>query len=94
MNIDVIINGKPRSIEGGISLLSLLKLLDIDPGRVAIEYNRDIVERDQFGSVCLKENDKLEIITFVGGGAVGPEGHTLRFAQRGAIGAERRDCLR
>lgn len=87
MNINVIINGKPRSIEGGISLLSLLRLLNIDPGRVAIEYNRDIVERNQFGSICLKEDDKLEIITFVGGGTVGPEGHIRRFAQRGAIGS-------
>jgi len=67
-NINVIINGKPHDIEEGISILSLLRLLDIDPGRVAIEYNRDIVERDRFSSIHLRENDRLEIINFVGGG--------------------------
>ena len=69
MNINVTINGKIQSISAGMSLLSLLKFLDIDPSRIAVEYNREIIDRTQFGSVYLKESDGLEIITFVGGGS-------------------------
>ncbi len=68
MNINVTINGKIQSISAEMSLLSLLKFLDIDPSRIAVEYNREIIDRTQFGSVYLKESDGLEIITFVGGG--------------------------
>ena len=76
MNINITINGKTKSISGGISLLSLLKLLDINPEQVAIEYNRVIMDKNQFDSIYLKENDSLEIITFVGGGQC-----FFRFAQ-------------
>jgi len=50
--------------------MSLLKFLDINPGRVAVEYNKEIIDKGQYDSVRLKENDNLEIITFVGGGNV------------------------
>lgn len=68
MNINIIVNGKAQSISEGASLLTLFKLLDINPGQVAVEYNRDIIDKNQFDSIYLKENDSLEIITFVGGG--------------------------
>ena len=68
MDINVTINGKTESIAAGISLQSLLKLLGIQSERVAIEYNREIIDRNQFDALHLKEDDRLEIITFVGGG--------------------------
>ncbi len=68
MDINVMINGKTESIAAGISLQSLLKLLGIKSERVAIEYNREIIDRNQFDALHLKEGDRLEIITFVGGG--------------------------
>ena len=68
MDINVTINGKTESIAAGISLQSLLKLLGIQSERVAIEYNREIIDRNQFDALHLKEGDRLEIITFVGGG--------------------------
>ncbi len=68
MNISVMINGKPDNIPEGTSLLTLLKNLDIDPGRVAVEHNMEIVNKTNFDNTVLKENDTLEIITFVGGG--------------------------
>ena len=68
MNIIITVNGKNHNVSAGLSILSLLKLLDINPSQVAIEYNREIIDRGQFGSICLKERDNLEIITFVGGG--------------------------
>jgi len=68
MDINVTINGKTESIAAGMSLQSLLKLLGIKSERVAIEYNREIIDRNQFDALHLKEGDRLEIITFVGGG--------------------------
>lgn len=68
MDINVIINGKTERITAGMSLQSLLKLLGIKSERVAIEYNREIIDRNQFDALQLKEGDRLEIITFVGGG--------------------------
>ena len=62
------INGKTERIAAGLSLQSLLELLGIKPERVAIEYNREIIDRNQFDVLHLKEGDRLEIITFVGGG--------------------------
>ena len=55
-------------IREGTSLLTLLENLDIDPGRVAVEYNMEIVHKSDFNDTVLKDNDTLEIITFVGGG--------------------------
>ena len=68
VDINVTINGKTESVAAGISLKSLLILLGIKSERVAIEYNREIIDRDQFDVLHLKEGDRLEIITFVGGG--------------------------
>ncbi len=68
MDINVIINGKTERITAEMSLQSLLKLLGIKSERVAIEYNREIIDRNQFDALQLKEGDRLEIITFVGGG--------------------------
>jgi len=68
MDINVTINGKTESIAAGISLQSLLKLFGIQSERVAIEYNREIIDRNQFDALQMKEGDRLEIITFVGGG--------------------------
>ncbi|MBI5755787.1 MAG: sulfur carrier protein ThiS [Nitrospirae bacterium] len=66
--MNVTINGESRIVPEGTSVLSLLKMLDIDPGRVAIEYNMEIVNKSDFNDTVVKENDRLEIITFVGGG--------------------------
>lgn len=68
MSISVLINGQSNNITEGTSLLTLLEKLDIDPGRVAVEYNMEIVSKSDFNNTVLKENDTLEIITFVGGG--------------------------
>ena len=68
MNISIMINGKPDNVPEGTSLLTLLDNLDIDTGRVAVEHNMEIVNKNDFNDTVLKENDTLEIITFVGGG--------------------------
>ena len=68
VNISVMINGMLNNVPEGTSLLTLLEKLDIDTGRVAVEYNMEIVNKSDFNDTVLKDNDTLEIITFVGGG--------------------------
>lgn len=62
------VNGEKREIAEGLTIAQLLEELNIRPGRVVIELNRDIVSREAYGSAILKEGDALEIVHFVGGG--------------------------
>ena len=68
MDMRIKVNGKEYSIREGTSILSLLNKLNIDPSRVVVEYNKEIIERNDLGNILLKDKDSLEIITFVGGG--------------------------
>jgi thiamine biosynthesis protein ThiS len=62
------INGEDHEIGAGLSLGALLEQLQIRPGRVVVERNRDIVPREAYGATLLAEGDILEIVHFVGGG--------------------------
>lgn len=62
------LNGEEREIGDGRSVAQLLEELQIRPGRVVIELNREIISRDSHGSTLLHEGDALEIVHFVGGG--------------------------
>ncbi|MGE5819941.1 MAG: sulfur carrier protein ThiS [Deltaproteobacteria bacterium] len=68
MKIVININGEQKEIIEGSSIAQLLEELNIRPGRVVIELNRDIVAREAYGSAILKQGDTLEIVHFVGGG--------------------------
>ena len=63
------INGKPRDYEGPPALPDLLKALDVDRRRVAIGRNGEVLERDAYDHVVLKDGDRIEIVHMVGGGA-------------------------
>ena len=62
------INGEEREIAQGLTVARLLEEMQIRPGRVVVELNRDIVAREAHMSTLLKEGDMLEIVHFVGGG--------------------------
>ena len=62
------INGEPKDVVDGISIGQLLEELQIRPGRVVIELNRDIVPRETLSQTKLAPGDTLEIVHFVGGG--------------------------
>jgi thiamine biosynthesis protein ThiS len=66
--VKVRINGEEKEIVDGLSVARLLEELQIRPGRVVVELNRDIISRDTHGSTMLNEGDALEIVHFVGGG--------------------------
>jgi thiamine biosynthesis protein ThiS len=67
MTIEV--NGESRKIEDGQTVAALLKDLDIRADRVAVELNLEILNRSDFETRGLREGDRLEILSFIGGGA-------------------------
>jgi thiazole synthase len=68
-DVRVTLNGKPRTVADGLTLLDLLKQLDVQPTRVVIEHNREIRRRDDFEKTRVHAGDELELVYFVGGGA-------------------------
>lgn len=65
MNITV--NGEAASIDP-LSVQEYLVSMGIDPRRVAVELNREILPRPEYPGTLLNEGDNLEIVHFVGGG--------------------------
>lgn len=64
------INGREEEIKNGRKLLEVLNDKNIKPEVVAVELNGEVVERDDYDKVEIKENDSLEFVYFMGGGAV------------------------
>ncbi|HOM02112.1 MAG TPA: sulfur carrier protein ThiS [Acetivibrio sp.] len=64
----ITLNGKQTEVNDGISLTQLIRSKGLEPESIVIEYNRSILQREEWESVVLKENDKLEVLRFVGGG--------------------------
>lgn len=66
--IGLLINGRSVELPGPTALLAYLEQLGVDPRVVAIEHNGEIVERAAYGSVTLRDGDRVEIVRMVGGG--------------------------
>ncbi|HEY3245293.1 MAG TPA: sulfur carrier protein ThiS [Phycisphaerae bacterium] len=64
----VLLNGEERDFRGVTSLRDLLRELGIPPLRVAVERNEELVPRTEYDATLLQDDDRLEIVTFVGGG--------------------------
>ena len=65
----IALNGEPYEVAGPMSLTALLAQLNIDPRRVAVEHNLDVVKRGNYDSTQIQEGDQIEIVNFVGGGS-------------------------
>ena len=65
----LIINGEDREFCTLLTVAALLAELGMKPDRVAVELNRDLVPRERWDKTPLSDNDKLEIVHFIGGGA-------------------------
>lgn len=65
---EVTVNGERRSFPVHTTLLDVVKLLNLEPERVAIEYNRAILKRELWSSTAIDHNAEIEIVQFVGGG--------------------------
>lgn len=66
--IRVRVNGEDRELPAGLSVVELLERLDLEPGLVVVERNREILERARYGGVPVEQGDTLELVHFVGGG--------------------------
>jgi len=66
--IEIVVNGQARLVPAGCTLQELLVWLDVDPARVALELNREIVQRQAWGQTTVGLGATLEIVQFVGGG--------------------------
>jgi thiamine biosynthesis protein ThiS len=64
----VLVNGDEKDFDTETSLAELVERLDLPALRIAIELNREVVRRSVWGSTMLKDDDRIEIVHFVGGG--------------------------
>lgn len=64
----IVLNGEDREAPPDITVLALLETLGVVPGRVAVELNRDVLRRVDFGRRTLRDGDRIELVQFVGGG--------------------------
>ncbi|MEX0828807.1 MAG: sulfur carrier protein ThiS [Nitrospirales bacterium] len=62
------INGKVENLDVS-TVMDVLKTKDIDPQLVAVEVNTQMIDQENLSTTSLKENDKLEFLFFMGGGA-------------------------
>ena len=66
--IKIYINGKEKIISAETNILELLKELNLQPDRVAVEINKNVIPKQEFSNYVLKDGDKIEVVRFVGGG--------------------------
>ena len=66
----VYINGDSKEIQGSPSLAELITQLDLPAARIAVELNREVVRRSEWANKVLHDEDRIEIVHFVGGGFV------------------------
>ena len=67
-SLGIRVNGEHRRVPGDMSVTDLLNELGLDPQRVAVERNLEIVSRSSLGEVRVEDGDDYEIVHFVGGG--------------------------
>jgi thiazole synthase len=63
------VNGEIRTATPGTTVSALLAVMGVDPARVAVERNQDVVPRRSWGEAIVAEGDRIEIVAFIGGGA-------------------------
>lgn len=66
--IEIVVNGEPKRVPRGLNVLSLLKFLEIDASRVAVELDREIVRKAAWESTAIRQGARIEVVWFVGGG--------------------------
>ena len=66
--IEITVNGEARAASEGQTILDLLRQLEIDPERVAVELDRRIVRQTRWPETEVRAGAQIEIVRFVGGG--------------------------
>ena len=68
--MNIVVNGNNTDIGEGSVITDLVQSIGLNTDRIAVELNKRIVRRADWGSTTLSEGDKVEIVHFVGGGTV------------------------
>ena len=66
--MNIFVNGELREVGGTASLAELITELELPLARIAIELNREVVRRGEWNTTMLKDEDRIEIVHFIGGG--------------------------
>lgn len=66
--VSIRVNGVHRRVREGMNVAALALELGLEPARIAVERNREIVPRSTLAEVAVEDGDEYEIVTFVGGG--------------------------
>jgi len=67
-NIRIVVNGDARDVQAGLNVTDLLASLGLHPRMVVVEYNREILDREQYVNTEVRNGDAFELVHFVGGG--------------------------
>ena len=67
-SLSVRVNGEHRRVPGGTNVAEMVNQLGLDPLRVAVERNLEVIPRSTLGQVWVEDGDDYEIVHFVGGG--------------------------
>lgn len=62
------VNGKSTEHKTNQTLLSFIEEKELELKKIVIEYNGEILSKENLDKIILKDNDELEVISFVGGG--------------------------
>lgn len=73
--LHISVNGEARTVPAATTVATLVASMGIDPARVAVERNHDVVPRRTWGDALIAEGDRLEIVAFIGGGSGGGAGN-------------------
>ncbi|WP_368863245.1 sulfur carrier protein ThiS [Staphylococcus hominis] len=63
-----IINGDAFNFDSEQSITSVLESLELDPKRVIVEHNKTLIKQEDYDQHTVREDDRLELLEFVGGG--------------------------
>jgi thiazole synthase len=67
-NLNVTLNGEARALNAGLTVKTMLETLGLDPAKIAVERNLEIVPRSAYSQIAVTEGDRFEIVHFIGGG--------------------------
>tara|TARA_B100001027_G_scaffold146467_1_gene102324 strand:- start:348 stop:566 length:219 start_codon:yes stop_codon:yes gene_type:complete len=66
--IKINLNGKPIFLPKGTSVYKVIKKNKLQANKIAIEINNEIINKKKINKILLKNNDRIEIVHFIGGG--------------------------
>ncbi|HJV41859.1 sulfur carrier protein ThiS [Caulobacter sp.] len=64
----LLLNGEERDVAGVVTIADLVAALGLDARKVAVERNLEIAPRSTYADTALADGDRIEIVTFIGGG--------------------------